>query len=71
MAFEPFESILPHNQLHEDRLRVISNSFFVLHYSNDALETTETFQWTKDMNAVLLFSLFLRKLLNRRSRSTV
>ena len=53
IAFEQFKSILPHNQQQEDRSRTISNSFFLLHYSNDPLETIETFAWIKDMNAVL------------------
>ena len=53
IAFEQFKSILPHNQLQEDRTRTISNSLFLLHYSNDPLQTIETFAWTKDMNAIL------------------
>jgi len=53
IAFEEFKSILPHNQQQEDKSRTISNSFFLLHYSNDPLETIKTFTWTNDMNAIL------------------
>ena len=62
IAFEKFKSILPRNQQQEDRSRTISNSLFLLHYSNDPLETIETFAWTKDMNAILPLPPFFEEI---------
>ena len=62
IASEQFKSILPHNQQQEDRSRTISNSLFLLHYSNDPLETIETFAWTKDMNAILPLTPFFEEI---------
>ena len=52
VPYAEFQSMLPHNQQQESRSKTITNSFSLLHYSADPLNTIDTFAWTKEMEAV-------------------
>lgn len=52
VPYAEFQSMLPHNQQQESRSKAVTNSFSLVHYSADPLNTIDTFAWTKEMEAV-------------------